>query len=587
MMNPLRRFFPLRSLRSRLALFLTIATVVPVLWLGYISYRWIYIVQTEKIQRDWMDKAYRERDELERKLDELGRVSQLLDVEGGIGREVVRFIGSADPYERSMLYRDINDSIANVIFSNPNLGLMFFYDPDLAEPVLFPNREGGAALDLRSLTPFYRQKLFTYYGPYPSFSPESEAKGPVFSLLRKLTYGQGKSLYAYVETKTTGLESLFDAAAAGRSDYPVYHVLTAPNGNVAYSNLKEAAKAGESYAVSSRQYKTFRADSGHGWTIYQLIPVSAYDREMNKWLLQFVLLASLSILFGIALAWVIWRMVYRPIRIMNREITRFRYNQSPTGVSATGLLEFNQMLANFQSMSRRIAELIADVEDKEKRRGELEVEKILVQINPHFLHNTLNTIQWLARMQGQANIAKLVSIFTRVLHYNLGKKTIIVTVREEAEAVRDYIELQNIRYDHSFNVSLDIGPDCLDVPIPRFLLQPLVENALYHGFDEDESGEIAVTIRREARHLLVEVVDNGKGIPRERLEALLETDDDKLRRSGLGIGLRYVRKMLAVYYGSAAELSIESEPGGGTRIAIRLPDAVRGAEGLDSSVDRR
>ncbi|MFC3801945.1 sensor histidine kinase [Cohnella sp. GCM10012308] len=587
MMNPLRRFFPLRSLRSRLALFLTIATVVPVLWLGYISYRWIYIVQTEKIQRDWMDKAYRERDELERKLDELGRVSQLLDVEGGIGREVVRFIGSADPYERSMLYRDINDSIANVNFSNPNLGLMFFYDPDLAEPVLFPNRKGGAALDLRSLTPFYRQKLFTYYGPYPSFSPESEAEGPVFSLLRKLTYGQGKSLYAYVETKTTGLESLFDAGAAGRSDYPVYHVLTAPDGNVAYSNLKEAAQAGEPYAVSSRQYKTFRADSGHGWTIYQLIPVSAYDREMNKWLLQFVLLASLSILFGIALAWVIWRMVYRPIRIMNREITRFRYNQSPTGVSATGLLEFNQMLANFQSMSRRIAELIADVEDKEKRRGELEVEKILVQINPHFLHNTLNTIQWLARMQGQANIAKLVSIFTRVLHYNLGKKTIIVTVREEAEAVRDYIELQNIRYDHSFNVSLDIGPDCLDVPIPRFLLQPLVENALYHGFDEDESGEIAVTIRREARHLLVEVVDNGKGIPRERLEELLETDDDKLRRSGLGIGLRYVRKMLAVYYGSAAELYIESEPGGGTRIVIRLPDAVRGAEGLDSSVDRR
>jgi two-component system sensor histidine kinase YesM len=585
MMNPFRHFFSFRSLRSRLALLLTIATIVPILWLGYISYRWIYIVQTEKIQRDWVDKVERERDELERKLDELGRVSQLLDVEGGIGREVVRFIGSSEPYERSILYRDISESIANVNFSNPNLGLMFFYDPALAEPVLFPNRSGDWNFDMKALTPFYRQKLFTYYGPYPSLDKESE-DGPVFSLLRKLEYGQGKYMYAYVETKTTGLESLFSSSASGRESYPVYHVLTAPDGKVAYSNLNDGAKVGAPYAVSERQYKTFRAESLHGWTIYQLIPVSAYDREMNKWLLQFGLLASLSLFLGIVLAWIIWRMVYRPIRIINREITQFSYNQSPTGVSATGLLEFNQILSNFHTMSRRISELILDVEDKEKRRGQLEVEKILVQINPHFLHNTLNTIQWLARIQGQANIAKLVSIFTRVLHYNLGKQTIIVTVREEVEAVRDYIELQNIRYDHSFNVKLHIDPDSLEVPIPRFILQPLVENALYHGFDEDDGGEIGVTIRMERNVLLLEVVDNGKGIPKERLEELLETDDDKLKRSGLGIGLRYVRKMLSVYYGTDAVLTIESEAGGGTRISIRLPDALKGADYDDTSADR-
>jgi two-component system sensor histidine kinase YesM len=577
-MNAALRRIPFRSLRSRLALLLIVATVIPIVLIGYISYRWIYIVQTEKIETEWVEKAERERDELERKLEELARVSQLLDVEGGIGREVVRFISSDDSYERSMLYRDITDSIANVNFSNPNLAAMFFYAPGLEEPLLFPNSAGPISFVEEALIPFYNQKAFTYYGPHPSMAEERDGQ-PVFSLLRKLDYGQGRVLYAYIETGIGGLESLFETEPRGDSGraFPVYHALVDPDGRVVYGNLgEEAVAVGQPFREPAGQYQTFRTEGRHGWMLYQLIPRSDYDREMNKWLKQFALFASLSLLAGISLAWLIWRMVYRPIRIINREISRFSYNQTPAETAATGLPEFDRILDNFQSMGRRIAELILDIEDKEKRRGQLEVEKLLVQINPHFLHNTLNTIQWLARIQGQSNIAKLVSVFTRVLHYNLGKKTIIVTVREEAEAIRDYIELQNIRYDHSFNVRLDIDEEALDIPIPRFILQPLVENALYHGFDGDEGGAIDVTISREGRTLLLRVSDNGKGIPDDRLADMLEGDGD--RKTGLGIGLRYVKQMLAVYYGGEAELTMESAPGEGTRVTIRLPDEMKGGQ---------
>jgi len=577
-MNAALRRIPFRSLRSRLALLLIVATVIPIVLIGYISYRWIYIVQTEKIETEWVEKAERERDELERKLEELARVSQLLDVEGGIGREVVRFISSDDSYERSMLYRDITDSIANVNFSNPNLAAMFFYAPRLEEPLLFPNSAGPISFAREDLIPFYNQKAFTYYGPHPSTAEERDGQ-PVFSLLRQLDYGQGRVLYAYIETGIGGLESLFETEPRGDSGraFPVYHALVDPDGRVVYGNLGEGESVvGQPFRQPAGHYQTFRAEGRHGWTLYQLIPRSDYDREMNKWLKQFALFASLSLLAGISLAWLIWRMVYRPIRIINREISRFSYNQTPAETAATGLPEFDRILDNFQSMGRRIAELILDIEDKEKRRGQLEVEKLLVQINPHFLHNTLNTIQWLARIQGQSNIAKLVSVFTRVLHYNLGKKTIIVTVREEAEAIRDYIELQNIRYDHSFNVRLDIDEEALDIPIPRFILQPLVENALYHGFDGDEGGAIDVTISREGRTLLLRVSDNGQGIPDGKLADMLEDDGD--RKTGLGIGLRYVKQMLAVYYGGEAELAMESAPGEGTRVTIRLPDEMKGGQ---------
>ncbi|MBW7455399.1 sensor histidine kinase [Paenibacillus sepulcri] len=582
------RFSLIRSLKGRLAIILTIATIIPILLTGYISYRWIYIVQTQKIEADWLDTVQRERDELERKLDELGRVSQLMDIEGGIGRDVVTFITSKDSFNRSILFRNINQSVANVNFSNPNLGVMFYYAPELAEPLLFPNASVKINFKPENLKAFFKQKLFTYYGPYESLDQGNQQE-LVFSLLRKLEYGNGRSIYAYIETKVVGLEALFTAAAEPDStvDYPVYHVLTTPTGQAAFSNMAdESVDIGTTFAVPEGTYQTFQAAGRQGWTLYQLIPKDAYNREMNKWLSQFILFASFSLILGIVLAWLIWRMVYRPIRIINREITRFSYNPSLTSVSATGLAEFNHILANFHQMSRRISELISDVEDKEKRRGQLEVEKLLVQINPHFLHNTLNTIQWLARLEGQTNIARLVSIFTRVLHYNLGKKNIIVTVKEEVDAVRDYIELQNIRYDHSFNVKLLVDPDCLDVPIPRFILQPLVENALYHGFDDDDKGEIEVAITREKHALYLRVTDNGKGVPEEKLLEMLEESDIQLHKSGLGIGLRYVKKMLSVYYGAEAQLMIESGAGIGTTIAIRLPDTLRGVDVLDSGPDR-
>ncbi|TFE29479.1 sensor histidine kinase [Cohnella luojiensis] len=585
-MRTLYRLFSPQSLKSRLALILTVATVIPLLLTGYISYRWIYIVQTEKIQKDWMDRTLLERDELDRKLDELARVSQLLDVEGGIGRDVVQFITSGTPYERSILYRNISQSMANVNFSNPNLGVMLYYALGREESLLFPNTDAKLEFKPDSLDIFYKQKAFVYYGPYSSLNGNKNE--PVFALLRKLEYGKGTPLYAYIETKAVGLETMFAPGGKSRlgAGHSVYHVLTGPDGQVAYSNLENEARTGERFTVPKGSYQTFRAEGAHGWTLYQLIPTADYDREMNKWFAQFMLLASLSLALGIGFAWLIWRMVYRPIRIINREIRRFSNQQPSSGVPATGLTEFDRILDNFGQMSHRISELITDVEDKEKRRGELEVEKLLVQINPHFLHNTLNTIQWLARIQGQENIAKLVSIFTRVLHYNLGKKNIIVTVREEVDAVRDYIDLQNIRYDHSFNVVLDVETESLDVLIPRFILQPLVENALYHGFEEDEGGAIEVSITKEKNFILLRVRDNGRGMPEDKQKELFEDEDEQLRKSGLGIGLRYVKKMLTVYYGSKSELKVESGIGLGTTISIKLPDTLEGAEALDTGSDR-
>jgi two-component system, sensor histidine kinase YesM len=564
------RFSLIRSLKGNLAIVLVITTVIPIILTGYISYRWIYIVQTEKIEKDIQSNITRETSELERRLDDTTSVSQLLAIEGGIGRDVVKFISNQDELEKRNLYADINASMLNVNFANPNLGVMFYYTPEYKDPIIFSNSNIEPSFQIDKLPLFYEKNLLKYYGPYKSLNTNDNSL--VFSLVRTMPDGAGHTIYAYIETKLTGMEVMFNQDTKLSNSY---HVIVNPNGKVAYSNLAKINQWGQAFAAP-KGYKVFSAESVYDWKVYQLIPLSVYNREINKWIVQFILFSCLSLIVGIGLAWFIWKMVYGPIRLINKEITRFRNDQSTDSQAMTGLVEFDQLLLNFHQMRGRIVDLIMDVEEKEKRRGQLEVEKLLVQINPHFLHNTLNTIQWLARMQGQTNIAQLVSIFTRVLHYNLGKKSIIVTVEEEVEAIRDYIQLQNIRYDHVFKVLLDIDPAALEVSIPRFILQPLVENSLYHGFEQGE-GEIQVIIQmvEEAKLLLI-VKDNGIGIPEERLAQLFEQQDN-MQKSGLGIGLHYVKKMLDIYYGASAQLEIASSSGNGTTISIHLPGTMKGS----------
>jgi two-component system sensor histidine kinase YesM len=568
-----RTYFSFRSLRGRLAFILVLAAIFPIIVIGFISYRWIYTVQTEKIDLDLQNSVLWQQEELERKIEEMERVSQLLDVEGGIGRDVLHFLDSTVPYERSMLYRNISSSMANVNFSNPNLVAMFFYSPESKQKILFPNSPDIAQFDPERLKLLYQQRNFSYYGPYHTLTQTDNSL--VFSLVRRLEVSPNPPLYVYIEMKVVGFSDRFASISNRSPGNTLYYTLMNANGELLFSNLPEPSSA----ALTGQHplpegYKAFTADGQQGWKLYQFVPMEEYKHEINKWISQFVFFSLLSLLFGVSLAWVVWRMVYRPLRMVNHEILNFRQQNTSKPPIDTGLLEFNHILINITEMRSRIHELITDVEEKEKRRGKLEVEKLLVQINPHFIHNTLNTIQWLARMQGQSNIAQLVTIFTRILHYNLGKQNIIVELRAEIDALRDYIELQNIRYDHIFNVDIQIPDDLLDIQVPRFILQPLVENALYHAFNQDE-GEIRVLAVLESPDMLmIEVRDNGSGIPADKLTEML--NEERIDQgSGLGIGLRYVRKMLEIYYGDSAEWIVESYPDTGTSIRMKLPTVIR------------
>lgn len=239
------------------------------------------------------------------------------------------------------------------------------------------------------------------------------------------------------------------------------------------------------------------------------------------------------------------------------------------------LAEFDDVLGRFYAMRSRVFDLVEEIERREQARGRFEVEKLRYQINPHFIHNTLNTVQVIAKINKQDEIVRLITYFTRILHYNLGKEGAFVQVRQEIANLQDYISLQQIRYNHAFQMQVHVDPDAEGVTVPRFILQPLVENALYHGFKNDEGTITVRAYREEDGHIRIEVADNGVGMTREQTAALLPDNGEAYGRSGMGIGLLFVQQLIKSYYGQEYGLRIESEPGRGTTLILRVPDHVK------------
>ncbi|MNR02396.1 putative sensor-like histidine kinase [compost metagenome] len=269
------------------------------------------------------------------------------------------------------------------------------------------------------------------------------------------------------------------------------------------------------------------------------------------------------------MAWLLWKMVYRPLNGFNREIKLMAQNRVQAVTVRTKIPEFDFLLHQFRHMREQIWNLFAEVEQKEKRRVDLEVEKLLYQINPHFLMNTLDTVHWLAVMNGQNEIDRLVSSLNKLLHYNLGKLGQASTIYEEIEALKQYLILQQIRYDFKFDVQMNVDEEVWNMPVPRFILQPLVENSLYHGLSDDGYIKVDVSLTNAIQ---ISIHDNGSGMSEETIHNLLHNPEVENKKVGMGIGLNYVKRMLESQYGDQAELSITSVIGEGTTILVSLPN---------------
>lgn len=559
------------SLKRKLIYVLLFSTLIPLLLIGIISYTSMHTILENKITSGIHSNLKQVRVSLENVLGNLNYASQQLAFDGRVGKDIYAYMSDEHPYDRKILAGEIETEMNLLTSTNPNIGLMFYYVKGTNQ-ILFPNLLVRDGFNPEHLPAFTKLQNMIYYGPHQTLNAQFNRS--VMSLTRKIDVPGLEQLYIYMETENRLVDTIFNKLQYGME---VNHLIVDTDNQVAYTEQPSSFPVGMKFAepgesgsrgIIGSEY-IFEEASNQGWRVVAVIPAESYKHEILNWFLQFIAVASLSLCVSLAFAWLIWRTVTRPLTRLNREIRSMTQNQSVNKLQLTGTDEFDYSLRRFHDMKNTIVELIDDIKTSERKKTRLEVEKMISQINPHFVHNTLDTIRWQARLNGQEDIDHLISTLNRVLHYNLGRGE-TASIQEELNALKDYIALQEVRYQFHFDIRISVEPEQLELRIPRFMLQPLVENALYHGIGDD--GFIRVDIRQNDTDCIqVEVIDNGIGMTPEEAQQLLHEDNPSRKRRGMGIGMPYVVRTLKYLYGDDADIHIKSKTGEGTSITITIP----------------
>ncbi|WP_127497361.1 sensor histidine kinase [Paenibacillus glycanilyticus] len=581
------------SLKKRAYFFLILSSLIPLSLIGYISYISLYSLHNENIDDGIRSNVLQLQISMNNVFNNLEDAAlQLAMYNGKVADDIETFINTDDYMTQYEMKKAVIDNISPINAAKPDLGLIFFYYADKNE-VLFENQSVKDGFSPKMLPVLGSGINASYFGPH--VTGRAAGAEMVFSIARKVNLIAGADMYVYMETS---LKLFQDLLQSQQYKLSVSSILLNQEGKVMYSQLPDVFPLGQSVAVGELNeagksktikpgYYVYSRQGEQGWYILAAVNRREYSADVYQWMNKFVLLSLLSILISLLLGFSIWRIVYKPLRTINKEILLVSRTKFNTKAKTTGIIEFDGVLEQFYIMRNRLSELFKELEEKERKKRMVEVEKLMHQINPHFLHNTLNTVQWLARMNGQDEIDRLVALFTRVLHYNLGKEGGIVQLGEEIAVLQDYVDLQRIRYAYHFDVQLQVDPELSDVQVPRFIMQPIVENAIYHGL-KDESGRIEIEVFQDGGLLVIVVKDNGEGMSEEDIGRLLAEQTDTHKKVGMGIGLSYVKHMLDVYYGEAASMNIIGRQGSGTTFELRLPlkRAAHKEESYDSCVNR-
>ncbi|MET3544352.1 two-component system sensor histidine kinase YesM [Paenibacillus favisporus] len=564
------RIYHYLTLKRRIMIIFLFSSLIPFVSIVLISYFTIYSILTNKIQNGIQSNLKQVELSLENSINNLNHVSQQFAVGGSVGNKLSEMLSAEEPFERAKTLSDLKEELGLITFTNPSIGLaMYYFMNDRHYELENTGVKDSFAPDKLPLLAQYSQ--ISYYGPHVSNSRFDNQY--VLSAMRKVDLPNLDGVYIYMETGFKLTQNILNNDAVGGT---ASHVFVDNDGRIAYSDAPDSFQVGTKFphfdqAKSSgteQGYYWFKETSNQGWSIVSLTSKADYNREMNRWFVQIGLFSLLFLGMSLLLGWLLWKMVYRPLRGFHREIEQMADSRIGSPAARTHIPEFDLLVRRFQQMKHQIWELFREVEAKEKRRADLEVEKLLYQINPHFLMNSLDTVRWIAVMNGQEEIDRLVSSLNKLLHYNLGKLGQTSTIQEEIDAVKQYLILQQIRYDFQFDVHIHVDQEVLDVPIPRFILQPLVENALYHGLDDD--GYIQVDVR-QLDQIEISIRDNGAGIPEDKIEALLSAEVGN-RSAGMGIGMSYVNRIIGMHYGGRAKLELSSRLGEGTTIKLSLPN---------------
>ena len=301
-------------------------------------------------------------------------------------------------------------------------------------------------------------------------------------------------------------------------------------------------------------------------THWTLVGVSSLDRLtiVRRQLIEvLVVLSGIILVVIISGSYFIANRITRPIKELQSAMKGFDTFETSINTSS-GCYEVESLSIEFDKMLKEIQRLLSEIKENEQYLRSYELNALYSQINPHFLYNTLDTIVWMAEFNDSEKVIEVTKSLAQFFRISLSKGQEMITLEEEFDHIKQYLFIQKQRYDDQLNYTIDLPEDLIALKVPKIILQPIVENAIYHGIREKTTGgHISVSCLKDDLSLKLIVKDDGVGY-------IEETKESKTIKLG-GVGIENVRKRLSLVYGDRSDIVIESKPNIGTTVMLIIP----------------
>ena len=309
-----------------------------------------------------------------------------------------------------------------------------------------------------------------------------------------------------------------------------------------------------------------------GWKLIGVVPESVQETSINKFRYYIITTILILVMMLLQVNRFISRKISRPIRELDESVKAYEAGAMPD-IYIGGSAEIRHLGYSVQKSYEQIEALMKEIIQQQTERRKSELDALQSQINPHFLYNTLESITWMIEAQRNKEAVVMISELAKLLRVSLSRGKTIISIGDELQHSRSYMNIQRVRYKERFKVEFLIDEEIKNYCIVKLVIQPLLENAIYYGvgnMDEDDDGQILIRGEKKGEDIYISIEDNGMGMP-EDIRSNILTDNNKVPKHGSGVGVINVHSRISLMFGPEYGLEVYSELDEGTKVVIHIP----------------
>nr|WP_315101653.1 sensor histidine kinase [uncultured Catonella sp.] len=403
----------------------------------------------------------------------------------------------------------------------------------------------------------------------------SKKKQYVFSASRRILNTEGKEAATLlINIDEVYLSDIYKSALNGTNIIYIIDI----NGNIISHTNKNIKKLyGENeFRITKKSNGEYLISNYHdtqtGWTIIEEMPASFVFSDVYRAYIIIFIIMGICFLIALVISYIVARKVSKPLLNLCDSLNQVKEGNFDVVSNVKGYDEINLLKNSFNSMAQEIKKLLEDIKIKEAYKRRIENDLLKAQINPHFLYNTLFSIKCLVETGQPEEVSRMISAFIDFLKMTLRQDADLICLSEEFAITEKYLILQQIRYGDMLSFEFEPDEETRDCMVPALILQPIVENAIFHGIEaKNEMGIIIITSKIQNGKLIISVSDDGIGMNSEVLEQVISKCNKKEYTRNESIGIANVSGRIKVEFGDEYGLQIESELDIGTTVTIKLP----------------